>query len=57
MEGTNTYDSAEDFGKIRGMSFESPSQSLRRRILSVDDYEDEDYAAGEPGVALPETPR
>jgi hypothetical protein len=57
MEGTNTYDSAEDFGKIRGMSFESPSQSLRRRTLSVDDYEEDEYDDGEPGVALPETPR
>lgn len=49
MEGTNTYDSAEDF--------ESPSQSLRRRTLSVDDYEEDEYDDGEPGVALPETPR
>lgn len=59
MEGIQySDDSAEDFGKIsRGRTLESPSPSLRRRILSVDFEEEEapEEYAGEPGV--PETPK
>jgi prenylcysteine alpha-carboxyl methylesterase len=61
MEGIKySDDSAEDLGKItRGRSLESPTPSLRRRILSVDYEEEEEEEpeeyGGEPGV--PETPR
>ena len=61
MEGREyCNDSAEDFGKItRGRSL-SPAPSLRRRILSVDHYDDEDCPeedSGEPCLPFPETPK